>query len=39
VEQELVLYRSGIEFIEPSERVHSAITAFIDAIKDGRRTP
>ena len=38
VEQELVLYRSGIEFIEPSERVHSAITAFIDAIKDGRRT-
>jgi len=39
VEQELVLYRSGIEFIEPSERVHSVITAFIDAIKDGRRTP
>ena len=39
VEQELVLYRSGIEFIEPSERVHSAITSFIDAIKDGRRTP
>ena len=39
VEQELVLYRSGIEFIEPSERVHAVITAFIDAIKDGRRTP
>lgn len=38
VEQELVLYRSGIEFIEPSERVHSVITAFIDAVKDGRRT-
>jgi hypothetical protein len=38
VEQEVVLYRSGIEFIEPSERVHGAITAFIDAIKDGRRT-
>jgi hypothetical protein len=39
VEQEVVLYRSGIEFIEPSERVHDAIGAFIDAIKDGRRTP
>src|SRR5687768_13417950 len=37
VDQELVTYRSGIEFIEPSERVHSVITEFIDAIKDGRR--
>jgi hypothetical protein len=38
VEQEVVLYRSGIEFIELSDRVHGAINAFIDAIKDGRRT-
>ena len=37
VEHELVLYRSGIEFIEPSEPVHGVITDFIDAIKSGRR--
>ena len=39
VDQELVHYRSGIEFIEPSEPVHAVITHFIDAIKDGRRAP
>jgi PilZ domain-containing protein len=37
VEQELVLYRSGIEFTEPSDRVDNVITDFIDAIKLGRR--
>jgi hypothetical protein len=37
VDQELVLYRSGIEFIEPSERVYSVISDFITAIQDGRR--
>ena len=37
VEQELVMYRSGIEFIEPSERVYAVIAEFIEAIKDGRR--
>jgi len=37
VEQEGVLYRSGIEFVEPSERVFSVIRDFIDAIKEGRR--
>jgi hypothetical protein len=37
VEHETVLYRSGVEFIEASERVHTVITAFIDAVKDGRR--
>jgi hypothetical protein len=37
VDQELVTYRSGIEFVEPSERVHGVISGFIDAIKDGRR--
>ena len=36
VEQELVTYRSGIEFIEASDRVYSVIAEFIDAIKDGR---
>jgi PilZ domain len=37
VDQELVTYRSGVEFIELSDRVYSVITGFIDAIKDGRR--
>jgi len=37
VDQELVTYRSGIEFIEPSDRVHGVISAFIEAIKTGRR--
>jgi hypothetical protein len=37
VDQELITYRSGIEFIELSDRVHSVIAGFIDAIKDGRR--
>jgi hypothetical protein len=37
VEQEIVIYRSGIEFVEPSERVFNAIHEFIDAIKEGRR--
>ena len=37
VEQELVLYRAGIEFIEPSERVASVIHDFIEAVQTGRR--
>ena len=37
VDQELVTYRSGIEFIDPPEYVFSAIAGFIDAIKEGRR--
>ena len=37
VEHEGVLYRSGIQFIEPSERVFSVISQFIEAIKTGRR--
>jgi hypothetical protein len=37
VEQELVLYRSGIEFIEPNENVTAAIARFVEAIKSGRR--
>src|SRR5919199_2912713 len=32
VEHELVLYKAGIEFIEPSERVAGAIHDFIEAI-------
>ncbi len=37
VEQEIVLYRSGVEFIEPSDRVFGVIADFIEAIKTGRR--
>ena len=37
VEHELVIYRSGIEFIEPSDRVADAISDFVNALKSGRR--
>src|SRR4029078_7494228 len=37
VDQEIVLYRSGIEFIEPNDRVRDVIKEFIDAIKAGRQ--
>ena len=37
VDQELVTYRSGIEFVEPSERIIAVISEFIGAVKDGRR--
>ena len=37
VEQEGVIYRSGLEFIEPSERNASVIRDFIDAVVNGRR--
>ena len=37
VEQELVLYRSGLEFIEPSDGVSTVISEFIDAITAGRK--
>jgi PilZ domain len=39
VEHELVLYRAGIEFIEPSERVTTVIAEFLDAVQAGRRAP
>ena len=37
VDQEVVRYRSGVEFIEPSERIRGVIREFIQAIKAGRR--
>jgi hypothetical protein len=37
VDQEVVIYRSGIEFIEPSDRVSAVVTDFMNAIRDGRR--
>lgn len=39
VDQEVVLYRSGVEFIEPSDRVNGVINEFIEAIIAGRRAP
>ena len=37
VDQEAVHYKSGLEFIEPSERIREVIVEFIEAIKAGRR--
>jgi hypothetical protein len=37
VDQEIVHYRSGVEFIEPSDRIVEAIAEFIEAIKAGRK--
>jgi c-di-GMP-binding flagellar brake protein YcgR len=37
VDQEIVRYRSGFEFIEPSDRVREVIVEFIEAIRAGRR--
>ena len=37
VDQELVVYRSGIEFVEAPDRVSSAVAEFIGAVRDGRR--
>ena len=39
VEDEVILYHAGIEFIQPSDPVYSVITDFIDAIQAGRRSP
>jgi hypothetical protein len=37
VDQDIVMYRSGMEFIEPSERVQDVILDFLESIKAGRR--
>src|SRR5215470_16498022 len=39
VDQDVVTYRSGVEFIDPPDRVSSAITDFIEAVVTGRRAP
>ena len=38
VDQEIVTYRSGVEFIEMNDRVRDVIKDFIEAIKAGRRS-
>jgi hypothetical protein len=37
IDQELVVYRSGIEFVEAPDRVDDVIADFIHAVKSGRR--
>jgi len=37
VDQDIVMYRSGLEFIETSDRVEEVILDFLEAIKTGRR--
>jgi len=37
VDQELVRYRSGIEFVDTPERVTSVIVAFLERVTDRRR--
>ncbi len=37
VDQDLVLYRSGIEFVELPPRVQTAIAEFIEGIRTGRQ--
>ncbi len=37
VEEERVVYRAGVEFVEPSEHARVAIEAFLDAINESRK--
>lgn len=39
VDQDIVTYRSGVEFIEPPERVASVIADFIELLRQERTTP
>jgi len=36
VDQDIVVYRTGLEFIEPSPAVHQAILEFIESVKAHR---
>ena len=37
VDQEVVVYRSGVEFIEVSDRTMTVITEFLEALRGGRQ--
>jgi hypothetical protein len=39
VEQEIVTYRSGVEFVDPPEHVNAVIADFIATVKQGRQSP
>jgi hypothetical protein len=36
---DVTVYRSGVEFVEPSEPVRQAIAEFVDALREARRLP
>jgi hypothetical protein len=36
MDQDLVTYRSGVEFVEPSDRIVTAIGDFLNAVKSDR---
>ena len=36
VDQDIVTYRTGVEFVEPSDRVVQAIADFLDTVKTNR---
>lgn len=36
VDQDIVTYRSGMEFVEPSERVTSTVAEYLDSVKIDR---
>ena len=36
MDQDVVTYRSGMEFVEPSERVTAALAGYLDAVKVDR---
>ena len=36
VDQDIVTYRTGLEFVEPSERVADVIAQFLDEVKTNR---
>jgi hypothetical protein len=36
VDQDIVTYRSGVEFVQPSERIVSAIGEFLDSVQADR---
>lgn len=37
MDQEFVTYRSGLQFIEPPDRVQEVINRFLDEVRSGRR--
>jgi hypothetical protein len=37
VDQEIVTYRTGIEFVEPSDRVRSVVSEFLETLQANRR--
>jgi hypothetical protein len=36
VDQDIVTYRTGVEFVEPSERISGAIVEFLETVKTNR---